>query len=63
LLEEALMAQIGLLVIAVGLLLGGLFPLLGMEKSKKKTHPAVAVTMLALATGLAVFAIFFLPSL
>jgi hypothetical protein len=56
-------AQIGLLVLAVGLLFGGLWPLLGLEKSKKKTHPGVAVTMLVLALALAVFAIFVLPSL
>jgi hypothetical protein len=56
-------AQIGLLILAIGLLLGGLWPLLGLEKSKKKTHPGVAVTMLVLALALAVFAIFILPGL
>jgi hypothetical protein len=55
--------QIGLLVLAVGLLLGGLWPLLGLEKSKKKTHPGVAVTMLVLAAALAVFALVVLPRL
>jgi hypothetical protein len=55
--------QIGLLVIAVGLLLAGLWPLLGLEKSKKKTHPGVAVAMLALAGALAVFALVVLPRL
>ena len=57
------MAQIGLLVIAAGLLVGGLLPLLGLEKSKKKTHPGVAVTMLVLAAALAVFALAILPRL
>jgi hypothetical protein len=60
--KECLVIQIGLLVIAVGLLFGGLWPLLGLEKSKKKTHPGVAVTMLILAGALVVFA-FFLPRL
>ena len=47
------MIQIGLLLMAVGLLFGGLWPLLGLERSKKKTHPGVAVTMLVLAVALA----------
>jgi hypothetical protein len=55
-------AQIGLLMIAFGLLLGGLRPLLGMEKGKK-THPAVAVAMLVIAVALALFAVVVLPRL
>jgi hypothetical protein len=57
------MAQLGLLVIAVGLFLGGLLPLLGLEKSKRKTHPGVAVTLLVLAVALAGFALVVLPRL
>jgi hypothetical protein len=56
-------AQLGLLIIAAGLLVGGLLPLLGLEKSKKKTHPGVAVAMLVLAAALAVFALVVLPGL
>ena len=57
------MAQIGLLVMAVALFFGGLWPLLGLEKSKQKTHPGVAVTMLVLAVGLVGFALVVLPRL
>lgn len=57
------MAQIGLLVIAVGLVFGGNWPLLGLEKAKKKTHPGVAITMLVLSLALAGFAVFVLPRL
>jgi hypothetical protein len=61
--EYSLVAQLGLLVIAAGLLLGGLWPLLGLEKSKKKTHPGVAITMIIVAAALAVFALLVLPRL
>ncbi len=57
------MIQVGLLVIAAGLFFGGLWPLLGLEKSKAKTHPGVAVTMLVLAGALVVFALAVLPRL
>jgi hypothetical protein len=56
-------AQLGLLIIAASLFFGGLWPLLGLEKGKKKTHPGVAVTMLVVAAGLAVFAVVVLPML
>lgn len=57
------MAQVGLLFIAASLLFGGLWPLLGLEKSKKKTHPGVAAAMLVLALVLAAFALLVLPKL
>ena len=55
------MIQIGLLVMAAGLLFGGVKPFIWAEKPESKTHPGVAILMIVLAVGLAVFALVFLP--
>jgi hypothetical protein len=55
------MGQLGLLIIAAALFFGGLWPLLGLEKAKKKTHPGVAITMIVLSVGLVVVAFVVIP--
>ena len=57
------MAQIGFLVIAGALVVGGVLPLLGREKSKRKTHPGVAAAMILIGVALAVFSVAVLPRL
>jgi hypothetical protein len=57
------MFQIGMLVLALGLFLGGLLPLLGYETGKQKTKPVTAVVMMVFSVGLAVFALVVLPGL
>ena len=57
------MAQIGFLVIAGALVVGGVLPLLGRAKSKRKTHPGVAAAMILIGVALAVFSVAVLPRL
>lgn len=58
------MAQIGLAVLALGLLFLGVQGLRGVPDSTgKKTSKGVAVTCLVLAVGLLVFAFAVLPTL
>ncbi len=61
--QEVRVAQIGILLTAVGLFLGGLLPLMGYEISKKKTQPAVSVLMMILAIGLLYFGFVVLPEI
>lgn len=57
------MVQIGLLVVAAGILFGGIQALRGKESSEKETPKAVAIAMIVVAALLAIFALFVLPVL
>lgn len=57
------MAQIGLLVLAVGLLIVGIQGLRGVPDSTgKKTSKGVAITCIVLAVGLVVVALVVVPN-
>lgn len=61
--REAAVAQIGLLVLAVGMLFVGVQGLRGVPDSNgKKTPKSVAMVCLVLAAGLAAFALLVLPT-
>ena len=55
------MLQLALLGMAACLVVGGVRALRGLETTKRKTHPGVAVGMLVLAGALVVLAVVALP--
>ena len=57
------MFQIGISIMAVGLIAGGIYSLAGKEKPEKQTSPPVAIAMIVLGFAAIAFAFIVLPLL